>query len=399
MKYHERIRKAIKPITAVVIKVFTGIFVFIVSIYFASLYKYLFEALDDFSPQTYATAYISAILIFLILLAVFLLLAFLRAAVSMNHQKGRVEAYMDQVINNALNDAITSIKNSAELLGANHNTPLGSTSSNALSPNLEARVVGINVLKSVYDSEYCNRSAVLDIFSRYIESNCRLTEPENTIRPDISSITEFLRFANREISDNEHFLLHLRHSNLAYINFNGGLLSPCHFEKCSFRSGRFEDAKMGGSVHNEHIAFFEECEFINSRFAGATLTNARFKKCDLRSCDFYFSNLERASFEDCRIDGANFGLVSFEKTYFINCSLRNTFFQTDDKDTNHSLASSFGVASGIGKTIISDSIEVPDHWFRAEEVAEDSADHRQAYEDAYKAWLWRGGWSTRIKKK
>ncbi len=52
-----------------------------------------------------------------------------------------------------------------------------------------------------------------------------------------------------------------------------------------------------------------------------------------------------------------------------------------------SVKSAFGVASGIGRTLLPEGVDPPGHWHVAAQGEEDTAEAEAAYEAAYRAWL------------
>jgi len=105
----------------------------------------------------------------------------------------------------------------------------------------------------------------------------------------------------------------------------------------------------------------------------------------LVGADLSFSDLKWAVLDRAKLENIDFRYASVEGWNILGASLRYADLKLAENLDPDSLNTAYGVASGIGRTLLPEGVPPPAHWHVAEDGEEDGDPARVAYQAAYDA--------------
>lgn len=131
---------------------------------------------------------------------------------------------------------------------------------------------------------------------------------------------------------------------------------------------------------------------MGAHLLGAVLIDADLRKVDLKKADLSGANLYDAvllgsDLSEAIMIGVNWNGADLNNCILTSSSARLADFSNNKTITQNQLETIFGVKSGLGCTLIPDSLEYPDFWHAEPDGELDSHTLKHNYDRAYRDWL------------
>ncbi|WP_424964499.1 pentapeptide repeat-containing protein [Dinoroseobacter sp. S375] len=253
-------------------------------------------------------------------------------------------------------------------------------------PNIEVRVGAILSLERISISNPPDHVRIMEILCAYVRENaCIVPIKENPSEPEDwkqrtdtqMALTVLGRRGPDKITLEQArgYALDLRGADVQLADMSGG----------AWQKARLSDALMARALlfnANLQGANLEDANLQGADLRGANLQGANLVYANLQGADLWAANLQGAYLEGAKLNSADLINWTIARTF-----LRSAEFAASQNLSQDSVNSAFGVASGIGQTVLPDGVTPPAHWHIAEDAQDDSGAHLEAAWDAYEDWL------------
>ncbi|WP_424973790.1 pentapeptide repeat-containing protein [Dinoroseobacter sp. S124A] len=182
----------------------------------------------------------------------------------------------------------------------------------------------------------------------------------------------------------------LQQAKLGGANLQEAKLGGANLQQANLWAANLQEANLGGANLQEanlgranlQEASLGHANLQEAKLGGANLQEANLWSANLQEASLGRTNLQWAKLWDAKLNSANLRNWTIARTF-----LRSAEFTDSQNLSQESVNSAFGVASGIGQTVLPDGVTPPEHWHIGEDAQEDSDAHLKAAWDAYQDWL------------
>jgi hypothetical protein len=102
---------------------------------------------------------------------------------------------------------------------------------------------------------------------------------------------------------------------------------------------------------------------------------------------FLDADLKKTRFLSCRLEFVDFSGCNLANWFCAHSSFRYANLSEVENLDPRAIQDAFGVKSGVGRTLLPEGIEPPEHWHVAQKGETDTAEAKNAYEATYRNWL------------
>ncbi|HMR52528.1 MAG TPA: pentapeptide repeat-containing protein [Amaricoccus sp.] len=163
-------------------------------------------------------------------------------------------------------------------------------------------------------------------------------------------------------------------ADLSWANLSGADLSWAILSGADLSWANLSGADLSGA----HLS--------GAHLGGAKLVGADLFLAQLSRADLSAAQLSEAHLGGADMSGADLSDTDLSDWICAGASLRSATLQDSSGLSPASVKSAFGVRDGIGRTILPDGMEPPEHWHVAADATKDSEDELRSYQAAYYAW-------------
>lgn len=257
---------------------------------------------------------------------------------------------------------------------------------------LEARLDAIGELEAMSRLGADNLVPVMEalcIFVRQnaeIEDEAEVQEPREDLQAALAAIGRLeTRHAMRDRAGLEICRANLMLTMLTLVRLPKAWLAGADLTGSRLDYAVLSEAVLtGASLIATRLkgADLSGAELSSAEFLGANLESANLNGARLRH-----ANLSHTSFSRARLDGASLERANLADWTCDRASLRGTSLEGAHNLDPATLATCFGVKSGLGRTLLPEGVAPPQHWHAGPEAGEDSDAALKAYDARYRAWL------------
>ena len=229
-------------------------------------------------------------------------------------------------------------------------------------PNIEVRLGAIYALERIAQDSERDHIPVMETLCAYVRENAPARDVEDSRPPraDIQAVMDVINRRSKRRITWERFPANAFRLNLARACLQGADLREARLEGADLQQVRLEGASL-----------------TRARLEGAFLFGAR-----LEGADLHEARLQRARLIGARLHSADLSDWSCDRA-----SLRSADLLGALNLDPASVKAAFGVRAGVGRTILPEGMDYPEHWHVAADVSEDGPEHFKMYWNAYDSWL------------